>query len=268
MKTILSVQNVNFSYEKKVVLKNINFTLSKNSWNTLIGPSGAGKTTLLHILLGLLKSDGKIVLDKVDLKEKQEEYLKKIGVVFENPELSFVTQTVKDDLAFTLENLQYQPADIKKRMKEVVELLDIKPFLNKNPHILSGGEKQMVALAIAIIHKPQLLILDEAFTMIDTIERQKILDKVKMLQKKENLTILHVTHDMEECYYSDTILLLQEGKIIQKASKEEIFKEEKKLTKLGLELPFLVSLCKKLQYYDLIQKDYYEKEQLVDAIWK
>lgn len=266
---ILEIKNLNFSYGEKQILKNIHLSLKQGSWNTIIGLSGTGKSTLLKMILGLIETDASITIDNLLLnKSNLFEIRKKIGVVFENPEFSFVTETVKDDLAFTLENMQYCSEDIKKRIKEVAECLKITKMLNKNPHSLSGGEKQMVAFACAIIHKPKLLIFDEAFSMIDSIERQNILKIVKKMQQEENITILQVTHDMEECLFSDNLYVLQDGHFILQGLKEDVFKEEAKLTKIGLELPFLVNLSKKLQYYDLIDRYYYNMEQLVDALWK
>ena len=266
---LLEISNLNFSYGEKNILSDIHLYLPQGSWSTIIGLSGTGKSTLLKIIVGLLEYNGSIKIDNLLLeKDSLVEIRKKIGVVFENPEFSFVTETVKDDLAFTLENMQYESKEIKKRIKEVAEKLQITKLLNKNPHLLSGGEKQIVALAIAIIHKPKLLILDEAFTMIDSSQRKKILDFVKKIQIEENVTILQVTHDMEECLYSNYLYVLKDGKFVLQGLKEEVFKEENKFTKMGLELPFLVSLSKKLQYYDLVDTYYYDMEQLVDALWK
>jgi len=266
---ILEFEHLKFSYGEKEILSDIHLSLPQGTWNTIIGLSGTGKSTLLKIILGLIETNNLITIDNLLLnKENLLEIRKKIGVVFENPEYSFVTETVKDDLAFTLENMQYNAKDIKHRIKEVAEILQITKLLNKNPHLLSGGEKQLVALAIAIIHKPKILVLDEAFTMIDSSQRKTILEFLKKIQKEENLTILQVTHDMEECLFSDFLYVLNNGNFVLQGLKEDVFKEESTLTKIGLELPFVVSLSKKLQYYDLVDTYYYDMEQLVDAVWK
>ena len=243
---ILEIKQLNFAYNENKILSDIYLSLPQGTWNTIIGLSGTGKSTLLKIILGLIETNDLITIDNILLnKENLVEIRKKIGVVFENPEFSFVTETVKDDLAFTLENMQYSPKEIKQRIKEVSELLQITKLLNKNPHILSGGEKQLVALAIAIIHKPKILILDEAFTMIDSSQRKNILKCIKNIQQEEQITILQVTHDMEECLFSDYLYVLNNGNFVLQGLKEEVFKEESTLTKIGLELPFLISLSKK-----------------------
>lgn len=262
MKSIV-VNNLNFNYGDKQILKDICFEIEKNTMNTIIGFNGSGKSTLVKLLTGLLKSDGNIIIeDKLLVKENLKEIRKDIGVVFENPDNQFIAETVMDDIAFTLENMNYSKKEIKKRIKKISNYLDIKDILEYNPHSLNGEKKQMVALASALIHEPKILILDDALTNIDYYQKEKIYSLLNDLKKK-GLTIINITHDIEETLFSDNILVLDEGSIIFNGNKDNLYKANIN----GFDLPFIVELSNKLMFYNLIDKVYYNMEELVDALW-
>lgn len=266
---IIEIKNLNFNYNDKQIFQDFNLNIKKSSFTTIIGLNGSGKSTLIKILLGLLDYNGEIKIDGLILNNKNiNEIRKKIGVVFENPDNQFVAETVMDDIAFSLENLQTNPLEIKTKVKEIAEYIGISKLLERVPHSLSGGEKQLVALASALVHEPKILILDEALTMVDIKVRKKIYDILEDLHKNKDITIINVTHDMDEVLYGEDIILLDKGNIILKGLKEEVLLEEKVFNKLNLELPFMVSLSIKLKYYGLVDRLIFDMEEMVDEIWK
>lgn len=265
---IIEIKDLNFKYKEKEIFNHFNLNIEKGSFTTIIGLNGSGKSTLVKILLGLLNAEGKIKIDNLVLNENINEIRKIIGVVFENPDSGFVAEKVLDDIAFTLENLGENPKEIEKKINEITDYIGISHLLEKEPQNLSGGEKQLVALASALVHSPKILILDEALTMVDNNVRKKVYGILKDLHTNKNMTIINVTHDMDETLYGDDIILIDNGNIILKGPKEEVLKEEKVFNKLKLELPFMADLSIKLMYYDLIDHIILDMNEMVNTIWK
>lgn len=265
MKSVV-VKNLDFSYKDKKVLNNVNFEIEDNSITTILGNNGSGKSTLVKILLGLLNSKGYIKInDQLLIKENFNNIRKQIGVVFENPDNQFVAETVMDDIAFTLENMNIKKDNIRSKIEEVATYLNIKDILESDPHSLSGGKKQIVALASALVHEPKILILDEGLTYVDNNELEHIYQLLIDLKKK-GMTIINVTHNIEETLFSDNVILLDKGKVAFSGTKEELYNAN--ISKLGFDLPFVVELSNRLMFYNLIDKVYYDMEELVDALWK
>ena len=266
---MIDIKNLNFQYAQKLIFNNFNLEIKEGTFTTIIGLNGSGKSTLIRIILGLFKYDGEIKIDGMILNDDNiKEIRKKIGVVFENPDNQFIAETVMDDIAFSLENLQLKSNNVKRKVGEIANYIGISNLLYREPSTLSGGEKQLVALASALVHEPKLLILDEALTMVDIKTRKQIYQILKELHKNKKITIINVTHDMDELLYGDDIILIDNGNIILKGPKEEIFLEEKIFNKLNLELPFMVSLSLKLKYYGLVDRLIFDMNEMVDEIWK
>lgn len=269
MDNIIKIKNMSFNYKNKQIFENFDLDIEKGKFIHIVGPNGSGKSTLVKILLGLLKADGYISIYRMNMCDANlMDIRRNIGIVFENPDNTFVAETVADDIAFALENLQYTPKTIGDKIKKISEYLNITHLLEKNPHYLSGGEKQLVALAGALITDPKILILDEALTMLDGIEKESILKLLKKLIQEKKITIINVTHDMEETVYGDKIIVLDNGKVVFNDEKEVVYKEEKTLKKLGLELPFMVDLSNKLRYYGLVDENILNMNEMVNHLWK
>lgn len=269
MKNIIEMENINFSYNKNQIFKNLNLTFEKGSFTTIIGNNGSGKSTLIRLLVGLLVCEGKITINGLELNhDNLKKIISKIGVVFENPDDQFVAETVLDDIVFSLENMQVDKKEIDKRVKKISKFIGIEDILDKEPHNLSGGQKQLVALASALITDPDILILDEALTMIDPDTRIKIYKILEQINKVNKITIINVTHNMDEILYGDNLIVMDKGNIVLNGPKEFVFLEEKTFNKLGLKLPFIVELTTKLQYYGLIDHLIFDMEELVNEIWK
>lgn len=269
MKNIIEMENINFSYNKNQIFKNLNLTFEKGSFTTIIGNNGSGKSTLIRLLVGLLVCEGKITINGLELNhDNLKKIISKIGVVFENPDDQFVAETVLDDIVFSLENMQVDKKEIDKRVNKISKFIGIEDILDKEPHNLSGGQKQLVALASALITDPDILILDEALTMIDPDTRIKIYKILEQINKVNKITIINVTHNMDEILYGDNLIVMDKGNIVLNGPKEFVFLEEKTFNKLGLKLPFIVELTTKLQYYGLIDHLIFDMEELVNEIWK
>ena len=265
---MISIKKLGFKYRQKEIFNDLDMVIEKGKITSIIGPNGCGKSTLVKILVGLYRYTGSIVIDNIPLlKDNRKAIRQKIGVVFTNPDNQFVAETVIDDIAFTLENMNYKKIDISRKIEEVTKYLGIYDILEANPHDLNSNQKQLVSLASALVHDPDILILDEALTLLDPLEKDRVLDILKDLNKK-GLTILNISHDIEETLISDMIYVMDEGKIILSGSKEEVYKEEKVLKSLGFKLPFMVELSNRLMFYDLIDHVIYDMKEMVDILWK
>ena len=265
---MITIRNLTFKYRTKDLFNDVNMDIEKGKITSIIGSNGSGKSTLVKILVGLYRYNGKIEINNIPLlKDNRKEIRKIIGVVFTNPDNQFVAETVMDDIAFTLENMNYKKNIIKKKIEEISKYLGIYDILECNPHDLNSNQKQLVSLASALVHDPKILILDEALTMLDPYDKEKILNILKELNNK-GLTILNISHDIEDTLISDYIYVLDKGKIILNGPKEEVYKEEDVLHKLGFELPFMVELSNRLIFYDLIDHVIYNMEEMVDTLWK
>ena len=267
MDDMIVIDNLSFKYDNNVVFSDLSLSIKKGSYTTVLGNNGSGKSTLVRLLTGLEKSDS-IKIDGELLSDNSLSMIRsKIGVVFENPDNCLISETVMEDLAFPLENLNYSSDYIFSRINEVSSYLGISHLLDCNPRNLSGGEKQLVSLGCALVSNPSLLILDEALSMIDDMSRLNILMNLKKINKDFGTTIINITHDIEESVYGDDIIILDHGVVIHD-SKENVYKQEKLLKKYSFDLPFMVNLSNKLSYYGLVDDVIFDMDEMVDLLWK
>lgn len=268
---MIEVQDLVYQYEKNspdYIFNKLSLKLEKGSFTTLVGPIGSGKSTLIKILLGLIKVDNYIKIEDLVLCPNNMKQIRmKIGVVFENSEEVFVAETVMDEIAFALENQNKSKKEIWSKVDEIADYVGIKSLLECDPHTLSEGEKILVSLASALVMDPRILILDEALSMLDEISKRKVFGILKECNEK-GVTILNITHDLNESLYGKDIVLLQSGKVLLQGRKEEILKQESKLKRAGLELPFLADLSIRLMYYGVLDHMILDMDEMVNAIWK
>ena len=263
---IINIRNLSFKYHNKKMFENFKLEIQKNKIISIIGPNSCGKTTLVKILVGLLPYNGAVDICTLPLIKKNiKDIRKKIGIVFS--ENQFVAETVMDEIAFTLENMNYKKQDIGNKIEEISKYLGIYDILEHNPHDLNCNQKQLVSIASALTHEPEILILDDALVMLDPKEKEKILDILKELKKK-GITIVNITHDIEDTLISDEIIVMNEGKIVLKGSRDLIYQEEKTLINLGFKLPFMVELSNRLIFYNLIDHVIYDMKEMVHEVWK
>lgn len=268
MENILTINNLTFKYDDNLIFDNFNLTIKKGTWTTVVGPNGSGKSTLVKIIMGLLESDGQIIIDNILKNNNNIKQIRRIIIgIGENPDSTFVAETVMDEMAFALENLEMNKLEIQKKVKEVAKYLNITNILETNPYELSGGQKQLVALASVLVLEPKILILDEAINRIDYMERNNILKILLKLNKEKGITIINITHDLEEAVYGDDVILIDKGKIILNGSKELVFKEDKIFNSIGLDIPFMAELSLKLMYYNLVDEIVFDMDEMVNKLW-
>ena len=268
MDNIIQIKDLNFTYQDKVIFKNLNLNIKKNSFVSIIGPNGSGKSTLIRILSGLNSYDGYITINGHYLNKENIKIIRRtLGVVFDNPDNQFIGQTVIDDLAFNLENLSYSKEEINKEISYIAKLFKIEKILLSEPSNLNNTTKQKVAIASALIHKPKILMLDESLHQLDNKDKKIVFKALETYKKEHDLTIILITHNQEDTILSDRIIVIDKQKIILDGKVEEVYTKEKILHNLGIEIPFIIKLSINLKLYDLIDEIYLDKDKLVNKLW-
>lgn len=247
----LSIENVSFSYDKKsVALKNVSFSVEKGDYIAIVGHNGSGKSTLAKLLNGLLiPKSGTVTVDGISSadKEKSFELRKRVGVVFQNPDNGIVASIVEDDVAFGPENLGVPRKEIGERIAFALKAVEMEQFRKSSPARLSGGQKQRVAIAGVLALRPEILVLDESTAMLDPQGRKEILAVVKRLNEEEGVTVITITHYMEEAAEANRIIVLSDGEIVMQGAPREIFRDGARLKGYGLELPYASYIAEKLK---------------------
>lgn len=251
---IIEVSNLTYRYEKdnqKNALEDISFSIAKGEWVAIIGQNGSGKSTAARLIDGLFFEDGYEGVVKIDGETLGEDNVwdlrKKIGMVFQNPDNQFVGATVEDDVAFGMENQGIPREEMKQRLDEALKAVGMQDFKDREPARLSGGQKQRVALAGVIALRPQIMILDEATSMLDPVGREEIMSVIRELKKAYQLTVLSITHDLDEAALADRILVLSKGKLISDTTASALFSEQANFEEFGLDAPFSSNLIKALK---------------------
>ncbi|MCP8971141.1 energy-coupling factor ABC transporter ATP-binding protein [Ectobacillus ponti] len=253
-----------------MALRDVSFAVREGEWVSIIGQNGSGKSTLARLLNGLLlPKEGTIMVDGLVLSEQTVwDVRKRIGMVFQNPDNQFVGTTVRDDIVFGMENIGMPRERMRERLQYVLELVGMKEYELQEPHSLSGGQKQRVAIAGALALEPSLLILDEATSMLDPKGRLEVLRTVQELVQQKGLTVLSITHDLEEAAQSDRIIVLNQGSILREGTPAEIFEHMDELTGIGLDVPFSVKLTHDLKRKHIpLQHMHLTMESLVKELW-
>lgn len=274
MSEILSLNNVTFSYtpeepNNRNAVENVSFAVEEGEWIAIVGHNGSGKSTIAKLMNGLLfpqQGDVRILREPLS-EENLWQSRSLMGMVFQNPDNQFVGATVQDDVAFALENNAVPFEEMVKRVHAALEQVKMSQFLDHEPHHLSGGQKQRVAIAGALALKPKLLILDEATSMLDPQGRGEVLQTVQTLRTETGLTVLSITHDLEEAMLADRILFMNDGKKFAEVP-AEIFALGDKLVEFGLDLPFALKLSKLLQKEGVpLMGQHMTEEELVNDLW-
>lgn len=269
-KQMITLTDVTFGYEEnQLVLKDYNLNIKKGEWVTILGHNGSGKSTLSKLLVGLLKAnDGEIKIDDLILNEDTVyDVRQKIGIVFQNPDNQFVGSTVRDDIAFGLENNQVPYEEMSSRVEEFATKVGMKRFLDREPHRLSGGEKQRVAIAGVLAQGAKIIILDEATAMLDPQGRLNMMELIRELAQDKEQTIIMITHHLDEAIYSDRIVVMNEGQIILEGTPKEVFKNKEILESVQLDVPFAVKASYELKEQKIIDEIYTNESELVNALW-
>ncbi len=273
MKSIIDVKDLSFRYKESQEyynLKDITFHVKRGEWLSIVGHNGSGKSTTVRLIDGLLEAEsGEIVIDGQRLTDENVWNIRRqIGMVFQNPDNQFVGATVEDDVAFGLENQGLPRQEMKKRVEEALDLVGMLDFKKREPARLSGGQKQRVAIAGVVALRPAILILDEATSMLDPEGRRELIETVKGIRKGYDMTVISITHDLEEVAMSDRVLVMKKGEIESTSSPRELFSRND-LDQIGLDDPFSNQLKHSLSQngYDL-PENYLTESELEDKLWE
>lgn len=272
MKQMIELKNVSFRYDKTVEeyqIDRVSFHVKQGEWLSIVGHNGSGKSTVVRLIDGLLEAEsGEIYIDGKQLtRETIWEIRSKIGIVFQNPDNQFVGATVEDDVAFGLENQGIPREEMLQRVEKAIEQVGMLEFKDREPSRLSGGQKQRVAIAGIIALRPTIIILDEATSMLDPEGREDLMVVMRELQKKFQLTIISITHDLSEIALSDRTLVFQKGKLESSMTPRELFSRND-LSEIGLDKPFSKQVQESLSSHFPLKQDYLTESELLDQLWE
>ena len=257
---MIEVENLSYAYRSedeeghetltKPVIDGLNVQIEKGSFVAVLGHNGSGKSTLAkHFNAILLPTGGKVYIDKMDTSDENLVYdiRKDAGMVFQNPDNQIVAAVVEDEVAFAPENLGVAPEEIRKRVDECLKIVGMSKFAKFSPANLSGGQKQRVAFAAVLAMEPQYIILDEPTAMLDPMGRREVISTIKKLNREKGMTVILITHYMDEAAQADRIVVMNKGKAVMDDVPKEVFKNAEKLKELGLDVPQVTLLNNNLR---------------------
>ena len=269
--SVVKLSHIDFRYYGSEVnsLTDVSLEIKEGEWVAIIGPNGSGKSTLAKIMNGLLvPAAGQVTIKDLTIDEETVwEARRSVGMVFQNPDNQFVGSTVEDDVAFGLENNGVPRQEMITRIEEALAEVRMSEFKGKEPARLSGGQKQRVALASILALRPDIIILDEATSMLDPNGRQEVIAAIRKIKDRFNLTVISITHDLDEASLADRILMMQGGRLVQDKKPEEIFLMGEQLVEQGLDVPFSQKLKDALAARGLdVPDNYLDEEALLTWI--
>ena len=271
--SVISIKNIHFNYQDqdtREALSDVSLDVYEGEWLAIIGHNGSGKSTLAKMMNGLLEaSSGEIYIDGQLLTEDTVyEARRKVGMVFQNPDNQFVGTTVEDDIAFGLENIGMPRDEMVRKINTSLEMVRMTKFKEKEPARLSGGQKQRVAIAGMIALAPKVVILDEATSMLDPQGRFEVISTIQQLHKDKGITVISITHDLDEAAQADRVLLMEGGKVNRIGKPSEIFEMGTALVDKGLDVPFSEKLKAILKEKGMnVPNEYLDEEGLVEWLW-
>lgn len=251
---LIRIENLTFVYNSQserpiVALRDINLTIGQGEYLAIVGANGSGKSTLAkHLNALLLPTQGEVWVAGWNTKDPAHirDIRSTVGMVFQIPDNQLVATIVEEDVAFGPENLGVPPEEIRKRVDWALEIVDMLPFRNRAPHLLSAGQKQRVAIAAVMAMKPECIVLDESTTLLDPAGRREVLEVVKRLNKEEGITVVAITHFMQEAVWADRVIVLERGRIVMEGPPREVFSQVERLRELQLDVPQVTELACRL----------------------
>lgn len=276
LETVIKISNLHFEYtdddtgEKYEILKGIDLDIKHGEFVAVLGHNGSGKSTLAkHLNAILIPTSGKVEVEGYDTSDENIvfEIRQRVGMVFQNPDNQMVANIVEEDVAFAPENLGIPSDQIRKRVDAALETVGMSAFKHHAPHMLSGGQKQRVAIAGVLAMQPDVIVLDEPTAMLDPIGRKEIMEAVKILNKQHNMTVILITHYMDEAVQADRVVVIDSGKICMDAPPSEVFSQVKRLKEYGLDVPQATELVYKLNRAGLDIKNVLFAEDCVEKIF-
>lgn len=267
----IHVENLTFSYDKeKNAVENVSFSIKEGSYTTIIGHNGSGKSTIAKLLIGLLEKDhGNIFVDGEELTYESLFHIRnKVGIVFQNPDNQFIGATVADDIAFGLENHQVPTEKMQSIIEEYAKKVKMTRYLQSEPTRLSGGQKQRVAIAGVLAMQPSIIIFDESTSMLDPQGKAEINELIQQIHKDSKITMVSITHDIEEVSKSDHVIVMDKGHVVMEGKPEEILVKEKELLNLHLDIPFALKFVNALKEEQVELSPCITMERLVEELWQ
>lgn len=251
-----------------MTIDNISLVIPKGSYTTVIGHNGSGKSTLAKLLLGLLeKKSGNIYINGMELNyDNLDKIRNNIGIVFQNPDNQFIGSTVRDDIAFGLENHCFPREQMDEIIEKFASEVNMTKFLDNEPTKLSGGQKQRVAIASVLAMNLNIIVFDEATSMLDPTGKREINRLIKQIHEKQKITVISITHDIEEVAQSDNVLVIDNGKLAMSGTPQEIFRNEKMLVKMKLDVPFVYKLRNELNKKGIKLTETLDMERMADEV--
>lgn len=269
---VIELKNVTFSYtQDKPIIHGLSLSIEKGKFVSIVGHNGSGKSTLAKLLIGLLiPEEGEIFVNGEKLTRKSAPQIRQsMALVFQNPDNQFIGVTVEDDIAFGLENRQVKHEFMQPIIDEYAEQVGMKEFLKKEPSMLSGGQKQRVAIAGALALSPSIIIFDEATSMLDPKGKKDIRSLIgKMRENNPDLTVISITHDIEEAYESDEVIVMNQGGVICSGNPKEVLKNSTIINQIGIDIPFVLLIQEKLKALGKKVPDTNNIDELVEALWE
>ncbi len=247
---MIEIKDLHYEYENKEALKGIDLTVPDGEFLVILGHNGSGKSTLAKHINGLLlPTAGRVIVNGLD-SQKPEEFWplrQQVGMVFQNPDNQLIATSVEEDTAFGPENLGVEPALIRRQVDEALAGVGMSEYKDRAVHLLSGGQKQRVAIAGVMAMRPKVLVLDEPTAMLDPRGRREVMTAVQKLNKEDKITVIYITHMMEEAVAADRIVVMEEGKIVMTGNPQEVFNQVEELKELRLDVPMAVEMAHRLR---------------------
>lgn len=270
---LIEFKNVSFRYgdEYPWVLKDVSFQIYENEWIAIIGHNGSGKSTIAKLMNGLLfPQEGQIIIDGIEInKDTVWDVRKDVGMVFQNPDNQFVGTTVRDDVAFGMENRGIHRSVMLERIESSLKAVGMMDYQTTEPHRLSGGQKQRVAIASVLAISPKVLILDEATAMLDPKGRKEILNTISHVRSERELSLITITHDLTEVVQAERVIVMNRGEMLYEGMPREVFAKKDTLREIGLDVPLIASLAEELKKVGVsITNEPLNHEELLEDLWK
>lgn len=265
----IEIKHLSFSYDEQIkALDDISFSIEEGSYTVIVGHNGSGKSTIAKLLIGLLEAqNGSIRVDDIELTEETVYDIRdRVGIVFQNPDNQFIGATVADDIAFGLENHQVPHEQMQQIIEEFAARVNMSKYLNSEPTKLSGGQKQRVAIAGVLAMRPQIMIFDESTSMLDPQGKAEINALVKRIHEETGITIISITHDIEEMVSSDHVIVMKEGHVVMDGTPFEVLNNEEELIQMQLDIPFSLKFVNEMKKQGISLKREIWMEKVVDEL--